>query len=251
MENQIIISPIINGIRYILNNKQDCIQSQLLLGRQCNQEIFKAIKTEIQFKNLDHFLNVGCHIGTLSLPISFFLGKVTAIEAYPPTYKLLCDNIDYNNIRNIETYNIAVGNSTEDVYFMSMDMVCPIENRNRVVNNTGGMHVFTSDDILNGKRSSNLTDQNIVGKMEKLDNLPIDNFDIMLVDIEGCEYEFILGASSKIRKNKPIIIIEIWDDNKRQMENMDRSREDVIRLIFSFGYKLHFVINDDFIFYPI
>lgn len=69
---------------------------------------------------------------------------------------------------------------------MSMDKICPIENINRTKNNTGGMHVFTENDIKNNVRS-NLTDKKIKNKMTKL-----DNFDIMLVDIEGSEYNFLL-----------------------------------------------------------
>ena len=94
------------------------------------------------------------------------------------------------------------GGGEENIYFFSEEKKCPIENINRVNNNTGGMHVFTEKDINNNIRSSRLTDKKIVGKMNKLDNLKIDYFDIMLVDIEGCEYEFLLGAKEKICKYK-------------------------------------------------
>ena len=39
-----------------------------------------------------------------------------------------------------------------------------------------------------------------------------------------CEYDFLLGSKEKIMKNKPIIIIEIWNDNKRKMENMKETK---------------------------
>jgi hypothetical protein len=41
----------------------------------------------------------------------------------------------------------------------------------------------------------------------------------MLVDIEGLEYEFLLGAEQSIKRCKPIIIVEIWNNNKRKSEN--------------------------------
>ena len=50
----------------------------------------------------------------------------------------------------------------------------------------------------------------------------------MLVDIEGSEYNFLLGAKNKIMKNKPIIIIEIWNNQKRMLENMNTTREDIV-----------------------
>ena len=86
--------------------------------------------------------------------------------------------------------------------------------------------------------------------MNKLDNLKIDYFDIMLVDIEGYEYEFLLGGKEKITKYKPIIIIEIWNDNKRKTENMHISQMDIIKYIESLEYKLINQIGDDFVFEP-
>ena len=244
------ISPIINGIKYKIYNNNDIIQNNLLNGIQWNKEIIEIIIKYIFNKKLTHFLNIGSHIGTISLPISFYIKNVTAIEAYPDTYNHLCENIQLNNRKNITPINIAVGNSEEDIYFMGLDKICPIENKNRIQNNTGGMHVFTENDIKNNIRSANLTDKKIINKMNKLDNLEIDNFDIMLVDIEGFEYDFLLGASQKIIKNKPIIIIEIWNNTKRKNENMIQTQEEVINYIKSLNYKLVKQIEDDFIFEP-
>ena len=43
-------------------------------------------------------------------------------------------------------------------------------------------------------------------------------------------------TQSKIEKNKPIIITEIWNNNKRKEENLSTSREDVFELLYSYGY---------------
>jgi len=242
------ISPIISGIQYIIHNKDDAIQNVLFNGSQWNEEMVMIIKTYILQNQLSHFLNVGSHIGTVALPISLCIDKVTAIEAYPVTYHHLCENIQLNNVSNITTFNIAVGNSEEDVYFMSHDKICPVENINRIVNNTGGMHCFTESDIQINIRSAQLTDRKIKNKINKLDNLDIDDFDILLVDIEGFEYDFLLGAENKIRKNKPVIIIEIWNDYKRKQENMKETQAEVIHYIQSLNYILVRNIGEDFIF---
>jgi FkbM family methyltransferase len=220
-------------------------------GIQWNDIIIKIIKKYILEKKLTHFLNVGSHIGTVCLPISLTVDKVTAIEAYPPTYKYLCENIEKNNIKNITTHNIAVGNIEDIAYFMGEEKICPKENKNRVINNTGGMHVFVEDDFQNNRRSCNLSDKKIKVKVSLFDNLDIDDFDIMLVDIEGTEHEFLLGAREKIKKNKPIIIIEIWNNLKRKQENMATTQEDIINLIISMNYTQINRIGDDFIFEPI
>ena len=86
--------------------------------------------------------------------------------------------------------------------------------------------------------------------MKKLDDLPIEKFDIMLIDVEGREYDAIKGGYKKISKNKPILIMEIWDNIKRKSENMVTSKEDVISYIESLNYILFKKINDNYIFFP-
>jgi len=248
--NNIIVSPLVNGVKYIIHNVNDEIQQKVKSGHQWNNEIFSLIKSYISTRNLSHFLNIGSHIGTVILPISLHINKVTAVEAYPSTYVHLRQNIKLNNISNIQTFRLALGNSIEDVYFMSKNKICPVENVNRVKNNSGGMHVFTENDIQHNIRSSCLTDKKIKNQMNKLDNIKIDNFDIMLVDIEGSEHDFLLGAEEKIKKNRPIIIIEIWDDNKRKNENMTTTQNEIINHILSLNYTLIKNIHDDFIFEP-
>jgi len=242
-----MITAKINEIKYHIKNENDSIQRFLLHSRQWNQSIYHALLDLIKKNNCSHFLNVGCHIGTLALPVSKHIEKVSAIEAFPETYKHLCENIELNNIKNITTYNFAVGNSSENIYFMC-EGICPVEKIDRIKNNSGGMHVFTQSDIDNEIRSSALCDKSISNIMKPLDETDIDDFDIMLVDIEGCEYEFLKGAKQKIIKYKPIIIIEIWDDNKRKQEKMNTKRDDIIKLIESYGYKNHGNSNDDFLF---
>ena len=243
-----VVSPKVSGINYVIFNNKDIIQKTLLEGRQWNSDVVNLVRAYILTNNLKHFVNIGSHIGSISLPISLCIDKVTAIEAYPPTYNHLCQNIKVNRLSNVFAYNVAVGNSNEDVYFMSDKKVCPVEGVCRVLNNTGGMHAFTQNDIDNNIRSGNLSDMEIKNKVVRFDEMPIDNFDIMLVDIEGFEYDFLLGAKEKLIKNKPILVIEIWDNAKRRRENMRQSQEDVINFIKSLGYELRQNIGVDYIF---
>ena len=237
-----------NGIKYHIKNENDCIQQYIIAGKQWNKGMFDFISLTIENNNLKHFLNVGCHIGTISLPISKLINQVSCVEAYNPTYKHLEENIKLNGITNIKSYNFGLGNSNEDIYFMSENKICPIENKNRLKNNSGGQHIFTQNDIDENRRSSILTDKKIKNTIKKLDETDIDNFDIMLVDIEGSEYNFLLGAKNKIMKNKPIIIIEIWNNQKRMLENMNTTREDIIKLIEDMNYKIIGSNGEDFVF---
>ena len=53
----------------------------------------------------------------MALPISKHIKRVTAIEAFPPTYKHFLENIKLNNIKNIVSFNVALGDKENKVYF--------------------------------------------------------------------------------------------------------------------------------------
>jgi FkbM family methyltransferase len=235
----------VNDCKYIITNEKDLIQRVLLSKQQWNSEDVSLLEALINSRLLTHFVNVGAHIGTVCIPISKCAERVTAIEAYPDTFKQLQDNIALNTITNIKCHNLAIGSREDTVYFMNDDI-------DRVKNNMGGMHVFTEADILSNTRSARISDKRISCKMVRFDDLNIDEFDILLVDIEGMEHEFLQGARTSLLKYKPIIIIEIWDDMKRASENMNTTQKEMIDHILSLGYKLFTKCGgDDFVFLPL
>ena len=233
----------INGIKYFIKNKNDIIQKTLLNRIQWNNHILLLIAQFLKKYKLKHFLNIGCHIGTIALPISKYIDKVTAIEAYPPTYKHLNENLKLNNIKNIETLNYAIGDKDQKIYFLD-------ESNIRIKNNTGGMHVITNEDIKNNRLSSKIYSRKLNNYMKKLDDIDIDKFDLLLADVEGKEYEMLLGGEKKILEYKPIIIVEIWGNKKRKLENMSTSSEKIIDHIIKLKYKLFNKFGDNYIFLP-
>ena len=233
----------INGIKYFIKNKNDIIQKTLLNRMQWNNHILLLIAQFLKKYKLKHFLNIGCHIGTIALPISKYIDKVTAIEAYPPTYEHLNENLKLNNIKNIETLNYAIGDKDQKIYFLD-------ESNIRIKNNTGGMHVITNEDIKNNRLSSKIYSKKLNNYMKKLDDIVIDKFDLLLADVEGKEYEMLLGGEKKILEHKPIIIVEIWGNKKRKLENMSTISEKIIDHIIKLKYKLYNKFGDNYIFLP-
>ena len=233
----------INEIKYIIKNENDLIQKSLVNNIQWNNNILFIIGQLIKKFNLKHFLNIGCHIGTVALPISKYIEKVTAIEAYPLTFEHLEEHIKINNLKNIEVFNLAIGDENKKIYFLDNENI-------RIKNNTGGMHVITDDDISNKRLSSNIHSKKYSNEMKKLDDLNISNFDILLADVEGKEYELLKGGKNKIIKYKPIIIVEIWGNNKRNLESMQTSNDEIINYVINLGYKLTKQIGDNYIFLP-
>ena len=233
----------INEIKYIIKNENDLIQKSLVNNIQWNNNILFIIGQLIKKFNLKHFLNIGCHIGTVALPISKYIEKVTAIEAYPLTFEHLEEHIKINNLKNIEVFNLAIGDENKKIYFLDDENI-------RIKNNTGGMHVITDGDILNKRLSSNIHSKKYSNEMKKLDDLNISNFDILLADVEGKEYELLRGGKNKITNYKPIIIVEIWNNNKRNLESMQTTSNEIINYVVNLGYILIKQLGDNYIFLP-
>jgi len=233
----------INEIKYIIKNENDLIQKFLLNNRQWNNNILLLIGQFIKRFNLKHFLNIGCHIGTVALPLSKYIKKITAIEAFPPSFEHLEEHIKINKIKNIQVFNLAIGDENKKIYFLDNENI-------RIKNNTGGMHVITEDDISNKRLSSDIHSKKYSNEMKKLDDLNISNFDILLADVEGKEYELLKGGENKILKYKPIIIVEIWNNNKRNLERMQTTSDEIINYVINLGYKLIKQLGDNYIFLP-
>ena len=90
----------------------------------------------------------------MALPLCKYIDKVTAIEVYPPTFKHLKEHIKINNIKNIQAFNLAIGDENKKIYFLDDKNI-------RIKNNTGGMHVITEDDIFYKRMSSDIHIKNI------------------------------------------------------------------------------------------
>ena len=234
---------IVNNVKYLIKNNKDIIENTLLKGNQWNNDVLLLLGLLIKKYKLKHLVNVGSHIGTVALPISKYIEKVTAFEPFPPTFRHFMEHVKLNKIKNIESYNLALGDRETKVYFLDL-------NHERFKNNSGGMPAITDDDIKKNRLSSSFHSKKYHNTMKKFDNLSVEKFDIMLIDAEGREYEIIKGGAKKISQNKPIIIVEIWDDKKRKFENMTTKKEDVISYMEYLGYKLSKKISDDYIFFP-
>ena len=234
---------VVNNVKYLIKNSKDLIENTLMKGNQWNNDVVLLIGLLIKKLNLKHFINIGSHIGTVALPISMYVEKVTVFEPFPPTFEHFMEHIKLNKIKNIDSYNLALGDRETKVYF-------PGTNHERFKNNSGGIPAITDDDIKKNRLSSNFYSKEYNSTMKKFDDLAVEKFDIMLIDAEGREYEIIKGGAKKISQNKPILIIEIWDNKKRKFENMTTKKEDVISYMEHLGYKLSKKISDDYIFFP-
>jgi FkbM family methyltransferase len=182
-------------------------------------------KTESNFitKNLkkgDVFIDVGANIGYFSLLASTCdPAKILAVEPLPHTFNMLNMNIEYNNLQDkIQTCNIGLASQPGTAEFTSS-----LGPKNHIKYKTNNIHekeptvrieLDTLDNILNSSNS-------------------ITKVDLIKVDIEGAEYDFLLGAENTISKHKPVIMMEI---EQHRLTKFNNTAEQIFSFMNNLGY---------------
>lgn len=129
--------------------------------------------------------DVGANIGYHSVAFASKKSKVFSFEPQPMSYKLLEMNTE--NMNNVQLFNIALGNTNGEIYVSEYD---PTKKENY------GTSFVTTEET------------SIQVPIKKLDDLDIPLPDVIKMDVEGYEYDVLLGCENKIKEKNPIIFYE-------------------------------------------
>lgn len=188
-----------------------------------HQELYGLVKEGMKI------LDIGTNIGSTLLHFAKLTGDsgfVYGFEPDPINYKECLKNISLNEFKNIKVSNIGLGdeNNEFDLYEDSDG-------------NRGGNRI--SFDQNNNKRKSRI-------KVEKLDDWSEKNqivdVDLIKIDIEGFEYKALMGGEELIRKNLPILFIELDDNN---LKIVGDSAQGLVKLLEDWGYSIKNSLNNE------
>lgn len=148
-----------------------------------------------------NIIDIGANVGRYSLIAAKKGANVISIEANPETFRVLKDNIELNNFKNIQAINQGVSNRTGQ----SILYYCP-----------GYDGISSLDPTWISSNSNQIDSDNkyiqIEVQLNKLDNLiKFESIDWLLIDVEGHEAEVLEGAVETLR-NTQYIIIEVEHD---------------------------------------
>ena len=171
-------------------------------------------------------LDIGANIGFFSLLSASLVGKNGAVFAVEPNMKncrFIQASKDLNNFTNISIMQFAAHSSS-----------------GVLSNNSSFSNGTTSRPSLN---LDILMTSNLVAAIQ-LDNIKdFDNgIDLIKVDVEGAEYNALLGAKELISKHRPIIITEFSPGAMPNISGVNGLT--YLKFICSFGYELN-VLNTD------
>ncbi len=171
-------------------------------------------------------LDVGANLGFITYHLAQKRDcSVLAFEPIPTNRAVLTRIVARQKLSNVTVLPYALGNENATV-----EMVMPIENG---VPLQGFSHVKTGDTRVVGheftvpvKRLDELPE--LTGRTERIGGIKID--------AEDYEYLILMGGLDLLRKHKPVICVELWDN-----ENRGRA----LALLASLGYKPHLLYKDD------
>ncbi len=212
-------------------------QSYLLkkrLIRAINNNYEKELNIIDRFSDkLKNALDIGVYRGVYSLKLSQNFNQIHAFEPNPLLFPYLNINLK-KIIKNINLYNLALSDKSGET-----ELKLPIRSKSIFKENIEELYQLGAASIHPENKFKNF--EKVQVKVEKLDNILINNIGFIKIDVEGHELEVIEGAKKTITKNKPILLIEI------EKRHSNRPVEETIARIGNLKYDCFFVKDNDLI----
>ena len=185
----------------------------------------KIIKDEI--KSGDIIIDLGAHIGYYTLLFarqSGRDGKVFAFEPEPSNFSILKKNIHENSYQNVIAIQKAVSNSNSQIDFW-------------VGQESSGANRIYQPKQTNTQKF----------KISKVDSIKLDDYflnseyinkiNFIKMDLEGAEYQAILGMNLLLKENKKISILTEF--SKKSIEDSGYTSSEFIDFFYDNGFQVN------------
>lgn len=156
------------------------------------------------------FIDVGGHIGRFTVLTAKNDWRVITFEPVKSNYEMILKNLEENNCSDLATvYNYGLGdkNQKQTIFYNSSEL--------------GESSVVMTEDK---KESSEIE---IVDFDNFISSKDFKEICVVKIDIEGNEEKAINGMKDFIANQKPLLILELWEENSK----------DVTEFLHSLGYK--------------
>lgn len=172
----------------VLDPDNGGVDSEIYADGVYEPEILTIIKDSLKSESI--FVDIGANIGQHSLFASRFAKKVYSFEPIGKIYQQFMESISLNGFDNIQVQNYALGNQ---------EITLPIYGN---ANNMGASSVVSTE---NRKKIQDIEVKRFDDVSEALG---IERVNFIKIDVEGYEFDVLLGAKQSIQKFHPILLIE-------------------------------------------
>ncbi len=173
----------------------------------------------------DHtIVDIGGNIGVRALHFArkVPLGRVITIEPDPDTFARLQEHLRLNgHLRNITALNLGIG--PKEAVMKLYQVVPSNSGMNRIITRGEGLERFPHKEV------------RIATLAAALDGTGAQHVDMIKIDVEGFEQGVLEGSEPIIRRDRPVLFVELDDDNLRENGTSARS---LIRYIGELGYEV-------------
>ncbi len=177
---------------------------------------------------MDTVLDIGANIGIMTAIMSRACpqGKVIAFEPIPENIKALKRLIKFLRLKNVDIQSVALGNKK-----------CNLEMRMPVIKGVkmqGLSHVHHPD-----IEGYDTTYQRYKIPQHTLDDILLnETVQAIKIDVENYEYYVLIGGEKLINQNRPLIYMELWDNDNRKK---------CMELLFDWGYTAKVLVNSELV----
>ena len=140
-------------------------------------------------------IDAGAFIGTHARAFSYHVGHEGIVYAFEPqrnVFSYLEKNCGNAEIKNIFCFNYALG------AFNGLAKIGNISDKNR-----GATSLILEGMSIHSSENSDFAN------VKCLDNFNVERIDFIKADIEGMEFDLLMGAKIKIEKHRPVIFTEV------------------------------------------
>jgi FkbM family methyltransferase len=169
-------------------------------------------------------LEGGANIGSHTVRLAQLANKVIAFEPFANSLAFLVSNLKLNNLNNvqIESKGLSDEEGTASFAYITKD-------------NIGGAVL--------GNPNKDKTKVSLV----TIDSLNLERLDFIKLDIEGYEKKAIIGGLETIKRCRPIITLECWENYPNA--TLEHATE-TFKFLLDLGYVIKQVEHHDFLFIP-
>ena len=214
--------------RFFIDDAEDVIKRVIVAGDPWEKHLLELLEEHVEPGTV--VLEVGAHIGTHTVPIARLAGpwgRVYAFEPQRKIYRELRHNLALNGILNVVALRYAVGSGNSRI--IEMNLASP--------GNEGGTGVGSGGDR---------------AELRTLDSFGFERVSLIKIDVERYENAVLDGAIDTIRRNRPVILLEIMGGQSYEVASPG-VRENIAvtwSRLEKLGYTVTPIVGHDYIALP-
>jgi FkbM family methyltransferase len=183
--------------RFYIDDNEGSVKKTLRSGQPWEKSTIKAMEEHVVPGTI--VLDVGAHIGSITIPLARMVGSEGHVYAFEPQKKVFRElfyNVKLNQLINVTPLRFAVSSETSIIE-------------------------MTSDTKHDGRvRIARQKQGGDVAEARALDSFGFSNVSALKIDVEGHEINVLRGAEELIKTFHPVIFIEIRKQNLPEVQSI-------------------------------